>query len=110
MKSHTPPESIVFGTAISIGFRAPLSRSVNPFEFTCGMPSLHIANEQKLRVFTVKICRIHGCFDEAIAVASMGRVFSRSPSSSGPRRHTMSLLSLPCLETLAISVVDHLPH
>lgn len=108
MKSHTPPESTVFGTAISIGFRAPLSRSVDPFEFSCGIPSLHIAKEQKLRVFTVKICRIHGCLDEAAALASIGRVFSRLASSSGPNRHTMSLLSLPCLEYLAVLAVGHL--
>ena len=56
----TPPESMVFGTAIRMGggcFRALMAVwAVSGW----GMPSRHIAKEQKLRVLTVSICSSHG--------------------------------------------------
>jgi len=59
------------------------------------MPSTHNANEQKFNVLMVSRCRIHGALGDV--GASIGSIVFRSLSSEGPRCHTMSLLSLPCL-------------
>jgi len=59
------------------------------------MSSIHNANEQKFNVLTVSRCKIHGALGDV--GASIGSTVSRSLSSEGPRCHTMSLLSLPCL-------------
>lgn len=61
-----------------------------------GIPSQHMAKEQKLSVFTVSMCNIQGCFGD-MAAESTGKVLSASFSSFRPSFHTISLLSLPCL-------------
>ena len=67
------------------------------------MPSTHIANEQKLSVLTVSRYSIHGTLGKL--GESIGSAVSRSLSSEELRCHTMSLLSLPCLNRAMRSAV-----
>lgn len=89
-----PPESMVLGTAIKRGSGTFISLRAFWVEEDWGMPSRHMANEQKFRVLTVSECSSHGCLVET-ATASTGRVLSSEASSAMPSCHTSSLSSLP---------------
>lgn len=91
---RTPPESIVFGTAIRIGHGTSLSCKAFIEDGTCGMPSRHIAKAQKFNVLTGSTCNSQGSF-LVLGVVSMGSILSIAGSSVTPSCHTSSLLSLP---------------
>lgn len=59
------------------------------------MPSMHMANEQKLSALTVRQCNSHGALGDG--GQSIGKVVVSPGSSFRPSCHTASLLSLPCL-------------
>lgn len=91
---RTPPESMVFGTAIRIGHGTSLSCRAFIEDGTCGMPSRHIAKAQKFKVLTGSACNNQGCFP-VVWVVSMGSILCIAGSSETPSCHTSSLLSLP---------------
>ena len=85
---RTVSEDMMLGTAMS-------SSSDASFEDVGGRGVC--ANEQKFMVLTCKMWRSHGCFRGSGGV-STGKTVLMDASSSSESFHTMSLLSLPCLQ------------